>query len=57
MTPSVASSVGMSSGKDEGMSSQSTLHQCLAKVKDVQEQVLQIYNMYLQEKSLPEKQE
>jgi len=38
-TASAASSVDKSSGKDGGMSSQSMIHQCLGKVKDMQSQL------------------
>jgi hypothetical protein len=40
---SAASSADRSSGKDEGTSSRSMIHQCLGKVKDMQGQVMATY--------------
>jgi hypothetical protein len=51
-TASAASSVDKSSGKDGGMSSQSMIHQCLGKVKDMQSQLTKKPYDYLPGKSL-----
>lgn len=55
MTASAASSADKSSGKDEGMSSQSMIHQCLGKVKDMQSQLTKIHLRLFAEKVTDEK--